>query len=211
MRRRVLFLAMMAGMTGAIPVALGQGVPAAPEQPLPLPATDYVATARLAGDGQGTFRHRQGRLRVEFTVPGMPVSVTGFLDLGARRIVVMSPVPGTRSAMEFDLGEEPGFGTALGSGRRAGTARVAGEACDLWAIAVPRAEGPVTACITADGITLRTQATVRGKVETVLEVTELKRERQDPQAMQPPADVRVIRVPGGWRGLVPGAIPGLRP
>jgi hypothetical protein len=175
--------------------------------PLPLPSVDYVATAKLAGNSQGTFRHSDGRLRMEFTVPGLPVSVTGFLDLAGKKAVVLSPMPGLRGAFEVDIGAELGYGAAFGTGERTGTDIVAGEACNVWRVEAPKADGPVTACITADGITLRTQATIRGKVETVLEVTSLKREAQDADTLKPPADLKVIRVPGGLKGLTPGALP----
>jgi hypothetical protein len=173
-------------------------------QPVPMPGVAYEAQANmLGGRGTASFRHQDGRVRMDMNMTGLPAAITGVLDISQRKMVMMLPMPGTRSAVEIDMTEELGFGASHGSGIRGGQDTVIGETCDLWTIAAPKAEGPVTACITSDGITLRTQATVRGKVETVMEVTALKRGPQDEAQFQLPADLRIMKMPGGLKGLIP--------
>ena len=80
--------------------------------------------------------------------------------------------------------------------------------CSLWRTAEKLDGGPVDACITPDGIVLRTVASLRGKPQVVFEATELSRAPQSPQQFELPAGVKVTRMPKGMQGFLPG-IPGL--
>jgi len=80
-----------------------------------------------------------------------------------------------------------------------GAATAAGESCELWEVDSKAgfSSGPVTACISRDNIPLRTEATIEGKRRAVMEVTELRRGRQDPALFAVPANIQVIKMPKG--------------
>ncbi|MFG1376776.1 hypothetical protein [Xanthobacter autotrophicus] len=162
--------------------------------------------------------HSQGKLRVEMTKPNVPGSIVGIIDLRARRMVVRTPnLP--NMAVEIELPPEFALGILNGSGLRVGESQAAGEPCDLWKIDTPAggeaggtamgaSVGPTTACITSDGIALRTEVEVQGKKQTVFEALKLTRAPQDPKLFQLPAGVQVMKVPKGKIGSALG-LPGL--
>src|ERR1044071_4412378 len=153
---------------------------AARSEPLPLPAIDYQAKAKMIGGGAVTIHHAGGKLRLDIQPPGLPQPITDIVDLPAHKMIMIGAVPGMNSmAMEIDIGKDASYGTVTGNGKRVGSATVAGESCELWEVE-GKAGGPVTACIARDNIPLKTEATIEGKRRTVMEVTELQRTRQDP-------------------------------
>jgi hypothetical protein len=103
-------------------------------------------------------------------------------------------------AMEIEFGDGEEFGVAVGKGKRVGSATVAGEPCELWEIESETKEvkeAAAVTCITPDSIPLRMEATIDGKRQVVLEVTELSRAPQDAKLLSPPANLKVMRMPKG--------------
>jgi hypothetical protein len=202
------------GASIAVPLALVlYSSPTSASDPLPLPQVEYEARATTIGGGQVATRHAQGRFRVETTIPGVAQTVISIIDSRSRKVQTMLPIPGVLGAVEIDLGDELSPGIAIGRGRRVGTASVAGEACELWEIDPPREvkrAGPGSACLSYDQIPLRVEATINGRLQTVFEVTELRRVRQDPKVFALPANVQVMRVPKGASNLLP-MLPNLIP
>jgi len=175
---------------------------AASAEPLPLPRIDYQSTARTFNDGTAVVRHRQGKMRLELEMPAIPTPVVGIIDLKARKMVLLVAIPGlANTALEIDFGDEAMFGQVIGEGRRVGEDRVNGEPCTLWEVTGKSEKERAVVCIAADNIPLRTQANIDGKVQTIFEVTEVKREPQKPADFELPAGVRAIKLPGGLKGI----------
>lgn len=189
------------------------GAGAACADPVPLPTTDFALSADLRRGGTLDLAHSQGKMRVEMTKPNVPGSIVGIIDLRARRMVVRTPnLP--NMAVEMELPPEYALGALSGTGLRVGESQVAGEACDLWKVDAPvgaaggaaigTSVGPTTACITPDGIALRTEVEMQGKKHLVFEALTLSRAPQDPKLFQLPPGVQVIKVPKGKLGAALG-------
>lgn len=125
---------------------------------------------------------------------------------------MIGAIPGmSNMALEVELGKDAGYGQVIGNGRRLGTDTVAGEPCQLWEMDEAKNGangGPVIACLARDNIPLRTEMMVEGKRRVVMEVTELKREPQDPALFTVPANVQVMKMPKGAAGAL-HSIPGM--
>jgi hypothetical protein len=175
---------------------------AANAEPLPLPAIDYQATARTFNDGTAVVRHRQGKMRLELEMPAIPTPVVGIIDLQKKKMVMLVSIPGlSNTALEIDFGDEAMFGQVIGDGRRVGQDRVNGEPCSLWEVSGKGDRERAVVCIAADNIPLRTQAEISGKMQTIFEVTEVKREPQKPADFELPPGVRAIKLPQGLKGI----------
>ncbi|MFS8042171.1 MULTISPECIES: hypothetical protein [Xanthobacter] len=194
----------------AVPLAVPlMGWGTARADPVPLPAVDFAVSADLRRGGTMELAHSQGKMRVEMVKPNVPGSIVGIIDLRARRMVVRTPnLP--NMAVEIELPPEYALGALSGSGLRVGESQVAGEPCDLWKLdtQMSTSVGPTTACITPDGIALRTEVEVQGRKQTVFEALKLTRAPQDPKLFQLPAGVQVMKVPKGKIGTALG-LPGL--
>lgn len=196
-------------VAGALAIGTFAAASSAHADPLPLPSADFSLKADLKRGGTIDIAHSQGQMRVEIQKPNIPGSMVGIIDLKARTMVVRTPnLP--NMAVEIELPAEYVLGALAGSGLRVGEDKVAGEACDLWKIdpQIKSALGPTTACITPDGIALRTEVEVKGAKQTVFEVTALARAPQDPKLFQLPPGVQVMKVPKGKIGSALG-LPGL--
>lgn len=193
-----------AGRVGFAALALTfLGAPgAALADPIPHPKIDYAAKGTLLGRGTFSVRHHAGTLRMDMAVPGTPGAIAGLINLGNRKVLMQ--MPGTKMAMEIAFGDDASFGQVAGDGKMTGTATVAGERCNLWEVAATKGD-PVVACITADGIGLRTETVVEGKRQTVMEVTEFTRAPQEAALFSLPPDTQIIRAPGELRALFGGA------
>lgn len=176
---------------------------------LPLPQADFALKADLKRGGTLDLAHSQGRMRIEIAKPSVPGTMVGLIDLSARTMVVRTAnLP--NMALEIELPAEYVLGALSGSGIRVGEDKVAGEACDLWKVdpQINSALGPTTACITPDGIALRTEVVIKGRKQTVFEATALTRAPQDQKLFQLPPGVQVVQVPKGKLGAALG-LPGL--
>lgn len=176
--------------------------PAAQAEPVPLPKIDYEARARLLNDGTLFIRHANGKMRIEMTMPQFKNPVVGFIDLNRKVMVMILPIPGVQdTGMEVGFGDDAVFGQVLGQGSRAGEATVAGERCAIWKIKTDGDDSRAAACLTADNIALRTQVSIEGKTRTVFEVVELKRQPQNPADLEVPANVSIMKLPKGMKGI----------
>jgi len=169
---------------------------------IPLPTIDYEAKANLLNEGSLTIRHSSGKMRVEMKMPQLDAPAVGFIDLNRKVMIMALPIPGVQdTAVEIAFGDDASFGQVIGEGTRAGNDTVAGERCTLWSIKSALGEGSATACLTSDNIALRTQVVIEGKTTTVFEVTELKRQPQTASDLEAPANLNVIKVPKGIKGI----------
>lgn len=177
-----------------------------PADPIPLPTVDYQAKASIYGGGAMVSRHSNGKMRVEMQLPGVPQATVSIIDLRTRKMVTTVPVPGMgHMAMETDFSDESKYGVVIGQGRRVGSATVAGEPCELWETGATDKRGRehiAVSCVTRDSIALRVEAPIKGQREIVFEITELKRERQDPKLFVLPADAQMMKIPKELRNLL---------
>jgi hypothetical protein len=170
-------------------------------EPVPLPKIDYEAKAKLLNEGTLFIRHSNGKMRIEMQMPQLPQPAVGFIDLERKRMVLLLPIPGIQdTAMEVEFGDEAAFGQVLGEGERGAEITVAGERCAQWKIKTNE-EDRVVACLARDNIALRTQVGIDGKWRTIFEVTELKRQAQNPADLEPPANLRIMKLPKGMKGI----------
>ena len=197
----------------AVAVALAGPVVSGPAaaDPLPTPTVDFALKAKLRDGGSLDLSHAGGKMRMEMLPKASPAMVVGLIDLKTGKIVVMvRSMP--KMAVQTDLPPEYNFAmlAGAGSGTHVGTAQVAGENCDLWKVETSSATtGPTTACITADGIALRTEVEIQGKPQVIYEATALTRGPQDPQLFVMPTGVQTIKIPkGASAAALPSLLPG---
>ncbi len=181
--------------------------------PLPTPTVDFALKAKLRDGGSLDLAHSNGKMRMEILPKASPAMVVGLIDMKTGKIVVMVPsMP--KMAVQTDLPPEYNFASLAGSGSgtKVGTAQVAGEPCDLWKVETssPTAStGPTTACITADGIALRTEVEIQGKPQVIYEATALTRAPQDAHLFVMPTGVQTIKIPkGASAAALPSLLPG---
>jgi hypothetical protein len=170
-------------------------------EPVPLPKIDYEAKAKLWNEGSLFIRHSNGKLRIEMQMPQLKEPAVGFIDLNRKVMVMILPIPGVQeTGMEVEFGDDATFGQVLGNGQKLGEATVAGERCTIWKVAGSD-ESRAAACLSHDNIALRTQVSIEGKTRTVFEVTELKRQPQNPADLTPPANLNIVKLPKGMKGF----------
>lgn len=168
---------------------------------VPLPKIDYEAKAKLWNEGSLLLRHSDGKLRIEMQMPQFKEPAVGFIDLNRKVMVMILPIPGVQeTGMEVEFGDDAMFGQVLGNGQKAGEATIAGERCTIWKITASD-ESRAAACLSHDNIALRTQVSIEGKTRTVFEVTELKRQPQNPADLAPPANLNIVKLPKGMKGI----------
>lgn len=193
--------------TGLLAVTtLAAGLGAAAADPLPYPSADFALKAVLRDGGSLDLAYADGRMRLELLPKSSPTLIVGIADLKSGKVALMVPsMP--KMAMQTDLPPSFSFAALTGSGTKTGTDTVAGETCDLWKIdPVPSqtTAGPTTACITADGIALRTHVEIQGKPQLVYEATALMRGPQDPRQFMVPHGVQTVKLPKSAVAAVPG-------
>jgi hypothetical protein len=87
---------------------------------------------------------------------------------------------------------------------RGGTATVAGHRCNVWTMRSPEGQG--TACITDDGVMLRSEGTISGR-SGGMEATQVSLAPIDPARFQRPAGYQTMQVPQMPGGAMPGQPP----
>lgn len=201
-RSAFLVLALASGIAGQSP---------AHADPLPMPTLDFALKAKLRDGGTLDLAHSNGKMRMEMQPKASPAMVVGLIDLKAGKIVVMVPsMP--KMAVQTDLPPEYHFAALTGSGTPMGRSTVAGEPCEIWKVETSVASasaGPTTACITPDGISLRTEVEIQGKQQLIYEATSVTRGPQDPHLFVMPTGVQTIKIPkGASAAALPSLIPG---
>lgn len=198
---RVSAAAITSTMTLALAGLVAGNTPVAAE-PLPTPSVDFALKAKLGGRVQVDMSRQGNRMRMEISNPAVPGTLLGFLNIDTRKVVLVSPsLP--KMGIETDLPADFQIASLAGEGTRAGTSQVAGEPCTLWQVEkAAQLAGPTTACITEDGIVLRTLVEIQGKPHLTFEVISLTRGPQDPDLFRLPPGTRTMKMPNGG-GLLP--------
>lgn len=191
-------LALLLSLAGGL--ALSTAVRA---DPLPVPSVDFSLKAKLQQGAVMDMAHAGARMRVHISGPKMPSAVVGIIDMKRGKMLVMLPdIP--KAAVEAEL--PPAYRAAVprGDGKPMGEDEVAGNPCTVWKIDKSQdLETPAYACITADGIPLRTQVETKGKKQLVYEATSVTRGPQNPALFALPPGTQVMKVPPGASGLMP--------
>jgi len=195
---------------------LASAVAPAKADPLPQPHTDFVVKSKGPDGSILTYRYHEGKLRVDIKLAGIPLPTTGIVDMSARKVVALIGAENSGMAIELDLNEAQ-FGLAPSSleAKQVGATTVAGEACDLFEVALPPTKGATkslppsktVSCITPDGIPLRTETVSSARRQVVMEAIEVARAPQDARLFAVPPGTKVMKAPAGMSGLL-GAISG---
>ena len=157
--------------------------------PLPQPRTDFETSSKGPAGTTFVYRHHEGKLRVDVSVPGTQVAATSLVDISTRKVVAMVGPANAGMAVEIDLNEaQLGLPPGLLDAKRVGAMSVAGEPCDLWEVTHPapklasRSALPTAtiSCVTADGIPLRTETVTNNAHQVIMEATTVSRAAQDP-------------------------------
>ncbi|WP_029351398.1 hypothetical protein [Bosea sp. 117] len=169
---------------------------------LPRPSVDYALSGRTAA-GAVELVYGGGRMRLDVALPGAPGVFTGYIDDQQGRVTVLLDIPGMRNrAVEVDLPDDYVFVNLPAEGARIGRDTVAGEACDIWRAG--SGGRTIDACITADGIVLRAQASAGTAPQLVFEAKSVRRGPQDPANLALPEGVKVRAMPPGVQNILPG-------
>ncbi|MFG1464952.1 hypothetical protein V5F77_18885 [Xanthobacter sp. DSM 24535] len=203
LRAGVILSALAGAALGALP---------ARADPLPTPTVDFALKARLGGRVQVDMAHQGNRMRMEISNPAVPGTLLGFLNLDTRKVVLVSPsLP--KMGVETDLPADFQIASLAGEGTRLGASEAAGEPCTLWRVEKSaQIAGPAVACITEDGIVLRTEVEIQGKTHIAFEALSLTRGPQKPELFLLPPGTRTMKIPNGGNLLpAPGLGPALAP
>ena len=171
----------------------------------PRPSIDFTLRGRTLPEG-GDVRvvHRQGRLRIDVGFSEVTTTLTGFIDLKARKMAVLSNLPGLgRVAVEMKLPPEYVAIDMPADSTYWGTDTVAGEPCDIWRSFDRATSAPIEACITLDGVPLRSTAYTDTGKKVMFQAVELSRARLPPEAVALPKGVKVTRLPLALESMVP--------
>jgi hypothetical protein len=182
---------------GLVPLAvLAFAVPRASvlAEPLPKPAVDYAVEGTITsgkGSNPATMRHSAGKLRVDTEFDGHNSAV--YIDMTARTATVVTQRMGQKIAMQIDP-ERAGEAANIveRDARRVGEARVAGEACGEYEFETAKGR-TVRACVTRDGIALRTHDITRGRV--TWEAARVTRAPQSAALFVVPTDAMPLQIP----------------
>ncbi|MGE4372591.1 MAG: hypothetical protein AB7E29_06755 [Xanthobacter sp.] len=178
-----------------------------PSAPLPLPTTDFAVKARSMNGSDMDLAYHEGMMRVDVRPQNRDIHITGIIELQAGKMVMLMPnLP--NMALEMALPPQYAVTALQGTGKKLGQSEIAGETCDLWLLDKTAQAGRTIACITADGIALRTQIENKGNVRTVYEVTRLTRAPQDPEQFELSEDVKVVQMSKDTLGGL-SALPGI--
>jgi hypothetical protein len=185
-------------------------------EPLPQPRTDFEASSKGPAGTTFVYRHHDGKLRVDMRVPSAQVAATSLVDISGHKVVAIMGPATSGVAVELDLNEaEFGLPPGLLDAKRIGATSVAGEPCNLWEVTYPpsrsatRAGLPsaTIACITPDGIPLRTETVTNSTRQVVMEATTVTRAAQDPNLFVVPPGTKIMKAPAAMQGLL-GAFSG---
>ncbi|MBS7539660.1 hypothetical protein [Ancylobacter lacus] len=195
---------------GVLAFCAGLCAQAACADPIPAPHGDYAVSGRVAADNVLLDIAASGRrLRIDVGLAGKG-AVTGFLDRGKEKLVVLADIQGLRgNAVELDLPRDYLFLNLPDEGEWLHRDRVANEICDVWRTTT--SSGTVDACVTPDGIVVRAQTFLRDQPQTLFEATRVTRGPQDPARMDLPPGVKVRHIPKSMESLLglENMLPGL--
>lgn len=187
---------------------------AAQDRPPDVPTRDVSATYRVEGGPPGagpqtikmSYKASGDRMRIDED----HVTYT-IMDGATRRTYVVNVQERAYFQVPFDPAEERG---ALPPGTkftRLGTDTVAGLPCTIWRAQIDSSTS--TACITADGVMLRSeQPGPEGATQKMI-ATSVDYSPQPDSLFQPPTGYNRVQAPsmGPGEGMPPGGAPGAMP
>jgi hypothetical protein len=186
-----------AALIAALPLAAE-----AQDRPQIFPTRDVAVTYRIAGQGQQaevTMLWSAAQRLMRMNLPGG----VGFMvadHQNQRGFMVMEAM---RSIMDVPMDQAAGFQRDMQNARftRGGTEKIAGTDCTVWRYQGQAQSGE--ACITADGVMLRTQGAAQGQ-QGRMEAVSVTFGPQDPALFQRPQGYQTMQVPQGIPGQRPG-------
>jgi hypothetical protein len=190
---------------------------AAQDRPPAHPSRDVTVTYRFEGAPQGAAEMRlswlQAEQKMRIDTPGGQGwivtdtrSGTSFMVQDQARMIMQLP----RNPSMPDLSRPPP-GTSF---TRAGTETLLGHRCTVWRVTGPLGEGE--ACVTDDGVMLRTRGSASGTPGGgqgggqggAMVATQVSFGPQDPARFRAPQDYQTMTVPGMPGGGPAGPRPG---
>lgn len=190
------------------PLVLAAVLLAAPalaqDRPQLFPTRDVAVTYRVMGAGpqaQGTEMtmawNAAGQLLRTDLPGGVGYMITdqqnrrGFMVMEAQRMI-----------MDVPMEQAVGMTDAMRNARftRGANATIAGTTCTTWTFQTPEQNG--TACVTADGVMLRSQAN-RGNQQVTMEAVRVTYGAQNPARFQRPQGYQTMQAPTAPPGAMP--------
>lgn len=175
----------------------------AQEQPPLSPTRDVSVTYRVAAGQEMRMSWLVAEQRMRVDMPGGAGwsvvdqnSRTMFMVMDQQRMVMELPMQGGPGGVSIPT--RPPDSARF---TRGGTATVAGLSCTIWRYVDGTTRGE--ACLTADGVMLRSSGTHDGQGGSV-EATAVAYGPQDPARFRRPAGYQTMQLPGG---MVPGRQP----
>lgn len=163
-------------------------------EPLPRPQVDFATEGTITsgkGSSPATMRHAGGKMRVDTAAEGNNATI--YIDIAARTATVVTHRLGQKIAMQVDPAQAGDAANILErDAKRVGEAKVAGEPCDEFEFESAKGRA-MRACITRDGISLRTRDLSRDRI--VWEATRVTRGAQNPALFAVPSDAIPMAIP----------------
>ena len=166
----------------------------AQDRPPLFPTRDVAVTYRMSGGPQSGVEmtmswHAAGQqMRVD-----MPGGL-GFMVADQQNQRGFMVMEAQRMIMDIPMAQAAGAQEAMRNARftRGGNDSVAGTACTNWTYETPQQQG--TACITADGVMLRSQTSMAGQ-QLTMEAVRVNYGPQDPARYQRPQGYQAMQAP----------------
>ena len=212
MARMLGLAAALLALATAAPSALAQATP-------PLPATrDHSATYRVSGLNDATvdvklfWNAALKRQRVEPQLPDAPAGMGGMamiMDQAAGTMIMLQP--SQRMAMELPRGAQggasgPDMHSMLDPNKyrfeRTGSDRVLNLPCTVWRFSERAGAANGTACITSDGVMLRSETSHQGR-PTRMEAVAVSLTAQPASLFEVPSGYQRMQMPGAGQGGPP--------
>lgn len=178
----------------ALAAAILAGPAFAQDRPPLFPTRDVAVTYRMTGGPQPGVEMSMSWLasgqRMRADMPGG----MGFMvaDQQAQRSFMV--MEAQRMIMDIPMAQAAGAQEAMRNARftRGAGDTVAGTACTIWRYETPQQNG--TACITADGVMLRSQASMGGQ-QVSMEAVRVDYAAQDPARYERPQGYQTMQAP----------------
>jgi hypothetical protein len=186
--------AIAAALIAALPVAAQ-----AQDRPQIFPTRDVAITYRVSGGGAAGEMTMLWSAAARVMRMNMPEGL-GYVvadHTNQRGFMVMEAM---RMIMDVPMQQAAGYQKEFENARftRGGTERVAGTECTVWRYQGPAQNGE--ACITADGVMLRSQGSAQGQ-QGRMEATRVVYAPQDPALFRRPQGYQAMQAPAGVPGM----------
>lgn len=163
-------------------------------EPLPKPSVDFAVDGTITsgkGSNPATLRHGAGKMRVDADVDGHNAAI--YIDLATHMATVVTQRMGQKIAMHIDPERAAAAANFMDrDARQVGESRIAGETCNEYEFETAKGR-QIKACVTRDGIPLRTQDVTRNRV--VWEARHVTRAPQSADVFAVPQDAVPLQIP----------------